>query len=148
MTAPTWVAYESTHNTGSGALPLSSIPAYLRQRPLPGSATGSQRGRILEMSPTSQAARWMCRRGNRAVGLPLAVLAALAYGLLADFLYSVHHVAAWGLLALFAWNAAKFALVSIWLLLVTLTSLGSIALRTARRSTASTQRASNSSPAQ
>lgn len=117
VAAPTWVAYESTHSPGTGALPKSSIPTYLRERPAPDPAGGSRRTRTFEMSPTSHLARWMCRRGHRTVGLPLAVAAALTYGLLADFLHGLHHVAAWGLVVLCAWNAAKFALVSVWIML-------------------------------
>ena len=128
MAAPTWAAHEMTHNTGLGTLPTSSIPAYLRDdRTHVLDAAPS--APIFETTPTTKAAKWMCRRGNRSWGLPLALLTAGAYAFLATFLYGLHHVAVWGLLALFAWNAAKFALVSIWLLLAGLTSVARAALR-------------------
>lgn len=128
MTTPTWTAYEMTHKTGSGALPASSLPSYLRDG---GDATYDDRPAvpIFETTPTTKAAKWMCRRGNHAWGLPLALLAAGGYAFLATFLYGLHHVAVWGLLALFAWNAAKFALVSSWLLLAGLANVARGALR-------------------
>ncbi|MFD2796433.1 hypothetical protein ACFS27_22925 [Promicromonospora vindobonensis] len=128
MAIPTWAAHEMTHNTGSGALPASSIPAYLRD----GDDATYDDGPsvpIFETTPTTKAAKWMCRRGNRAWGLPLALLAAGGYAFLATFLFGLHHVAVWGLLALFAWNAAKFALVGTWLLLVGLANVARVAHR-------------------
>lgn len=128
MTTPTWTAYEMTHNTGSGALPASNLPTYLRDGDDATHDDGPS-APIFETTPTTKAVKWMCRRGNHAWGLPLALLTAGAYAFLVTFLYGLHHVAVWGLLALFAWNAAKFALVSIWLLLAGLTSAARVALR-------------------
>lgn len=128
MTTPIWTAYEMTHNTGSGALPASNLPAYLRDGDDATYDDGPS-APIFETTPTTKAAKWMCHRGNRAWGLLLALIAAGGYAFLATFLYGLHHVAVWGLLALFAWNAAKFALVSIWLLLFGLANGTRAALR-------------------
>lgn len=131
MTAPTWAAHEMTHDTGSGALPATSVPAYLRDASGESYDDGSS-GAIFETTPTTKLARWMCRRGNRGWGLPLALVAAAGYAALATFFYGMHHVAVWALVALFAWNAAKFALVAVWLTLAGVVDLGRGAVRRLR----------------
>lgn len=124
MSAPAWVGYEATHRTGSGMLPDSSIPSYLPRDPA-GVADDDVGGGgpIFEAGPTTKAARWMCRRGNRALGLPLAVLAAGGYAMAALFFYGMHDLLPWALALLFGYNALKFALVAVWLVLVTIGSL-------------------------
>lgn len=128
MTAPTWAAYEMTHSTGSGALPATSVPVYLR-----GSSSESRDAGpsdpVFEMTPTTKLARWMCRRGNRSRGLALALVAAGGYAVAALFFYGMHHLAVWAFVGLFAWNAVKFALVAVWLILAGLLDLGRGAAR-------------------
>ncbi|WP_454852408.1 hypothetical protein [Promicromonospora soli] len=106
------------------------MPAYLSRSPslptAPSAPTAAARP-MFEAGPTTVAARWMCRRGNRRWGLPLAIMAALGYAGAAWFFYGVHHMVTWVFVVLFAYNALKFALVAGWLALVGLGSL----LRTA-----------------
>ena len=116
MSTPDAIKYEMTHAVG-GALPSASAPAYLRRSRTP-SAPTTTAGAMFEAGPTTRAAIWMCRRGNRRLGLPLALLSAIAYASAAWFFYELHHMIAWVFVALFAYNAVKFTLVATWLVLV------------------------------
>lgn len=141
MSAPTAVKYEMTHAAGSGLLPDTSVPTYLsryrkspsaRVAPLHGGPARAASPRF-EAGPTTHAARWMCKRGNRRWGFSLAVLAALGYAGGAWFFYEVNHMVTWVLVVLFAYNAAKFTLVAGWLALVGFGSLMRVALNTRPR---------------
>ena len=48
----------------------------------------------------------------------MALASALAYAGAAWFFYELHHMVAWVLVALFAYNALKFTLVAGWLILL------------------------------
>ena len=118
MSTPNAIEYEMTHATGSGVLPVSSVPTYLRRdagsRNVPMAAAAP----VLEAGPTTKAAIWMSRRGNRRWGFPLALASAFAYAGAAWFFYELHHMVAWVFVALFAYNALKFTLVAGWLILI------------------------------
>jgi hypothetical protein len=116
MSTPDAIKYEMTHAVG-GALPSSSAPAYLRTSRAPSAPTAAA-GPMFEPGPTTRAAIWMCRRGNRRWGLPLALMSAIAYVGAAWFFYELHHMIAWVFVALFAYNAVKFTLVATWLIIV------------------------------
>ncbi|RPF21913.1 hypothetical protein [Myceligenerans xiligouense] len=56
MTAPTWAADEMTHDTGSGALPATSVLVYLRDASGESCDDGSS-GPVFETTPTTKSAR-------------------------------------------------------------------------------------------
>lgn len=116
MSTPNAIEYEMTHATGSGVLPVSSVPTYLRRDPGPRNAPTAA-APMFEAGPTTRAAIWMSRRGNR-WGFPLALASALAYAGAAWFFYELHHMVVWVFVVLFAYNALKFTLVAGWLILL------------------------------
>lgn len=118
MSTPNAIEYEMTHATGSGVLPVSSVPTYLRRDPSSRNAPTAAAVPMFEAGPTTKAATWMSRRGNRRWGFPLALASALAYAGASWFFYELHHMVAWVFVALFAYNALKFALVAGWLILI------------------------------
>lgn len=114
MSTPTWAQYEATHNTGSGALPQTSIPTYLRPGE-PAVDAGTGEGGWFVWAISSLVAAWAW--GNERAGLPLAFSLGALFGLGAASLWNPPDFVLWLIALWWAWLAVKFTAVGVALLI-------------------------------
>lgn len=125
MSTPTAIKYEMTKGAGSWLRPVPEAAWDVDP------ADSGYLGAFFRMrTPTTRAAIWMCRRGNREWGLLLVCSASFVYANAASFFSAQpDNSVTWFLTVLAGWNAAKLGLVAVVLLLMRVSGLARASLR-------------------